>query len=86
MSAAAESHPQHTAEAVEKWAAAAGKRRSRYLLYWSAGLISVGLVIQLTTLYWNHPVAFLIFLGAGASLTGLGMLLFIWALIRALSR
>ena len=86
MSEATQVPSSQSADAIEKWATASTKRRRRSLLYWSAGMIGTGLIVQLITLYWSHPIAFLVFLGAGASLTGLGMILFVWVIVRALGR
>lgn len=39
----------------------------------SGGLILTGLVVELVSLLWSHPVAFIVFLfaGGGCMLTGL---------------
>lgn len=47
-----------------------------------AGLLVVlGLLIELITLHWAHPTAFLFFLLLGGSLMGLGILLYLYSLI-----
>jgi hypothetical protein len=47
----------------------------------SAGLVSVGLAIEVVTLQWAHPTAFLAFLGLGCTLVGTGALLYLWTLV-----
>ena len=47
-----------------------------------AGLLVVaGLLVELITLLWSHPTAFLFFLLLGGSLMGLGILLFLYSLV-----
>ena len=54
----------------------------RRILCWSAGLISLGLAIQIVTLYWKHPIAFLVFLLGGTTLVAIGVTGFLWFLLR----
>ncbi|MBS1809973.1 MAG: hypothetical protein JST84_17565 [Acidobacteria bacterium] len=44
-------------------------------------LVVVGLLVELTTLHWSHPTAFLFFLFLGGSLMGLGILLYLYSII-----
>lgn len=44
-------------------------------------LIFGGLLIEALTLTWNNPIAFLVFLGIGGLLIGLGMLVYLLSLV-----
>lgn len=48
---------------------------------WSGILISIGLVIQLLTLLWIHPLAFMILLLLGCPVVLAGVLLFLYSLV-----
>ena len=48
---------------------------------WSGILIVVGLLLQMLTLLWTHPLAFMCFLMIGCPLVAAGMLLFLYSLI-----
>jgi len=48
---------------------------------WAGVLIAGGLVIQLLTLLWTHPLAFVAFLLLGCPLVVFGILLFLYALV-----
>lgn len=48
---------------------------------WSGMLIVVGLLLQMLTLLWTHPLAFMCFLMIGCPLVAAGMLLFLYSLI-----
>jgi hypothetical protein len=54
----------------------------RRALVRAATLIAMGLAVQLLTLPWARPEAFLIFVGVGCTLVGLGVLQFLWAVLR----
>ena len=43
-------------------------------------LIAAGLAVEATTLLWRHPTAFLAFAGIGATLVGVGVLLYLYSL------
>lgn len=43
----------------------------------AATLIGLGLGVQVATLWWSGPIAFLAFAGLGCVLTGLGVLDFL---------
>jgi hypothetical protein len=47
-------------------------------------LVALGLVIQFFTIFWNHPLAFLLFLGAGVPMTIGGILFYLVSLLTAL--
>lgn len=44
-------------------------------------LVALGLVIEAATLFWAHPTAFLVFIGVGGSLVGVGVLLYLFAIV-----
>jgi hypothetical protein len=48
---------------------------------WSGMLIVLGLFIQILTLLWTHPLAFVAFLLVGCPLVGAGILLFLYSLV-----
>ena len=74
-----------TADALVGWAGATRKQRTRKILYAAGWLISIGLIVEVVTLYWSNPTAFLLFLMVGATLVGIGALLYLWALLRLTS-
>ena len=48
---------------------------------WAGLLICLGLGVQLMTLMWVHPLAFMAFLVVGCPLTGCGVLLYLYSLV-----
>lgn len=48
---------------------------------WSGSLIVIGLLLQMLTLRWTHPLAFMCFLLIGCPLVGGGILLFLYSLV-----
>jgi hypothetical protein len=50
-------------------------------LQFSGILLILGLFIEALCLFWTRPVAFVLFLGVGGLLLGLGMLLYLFSLI-----
>lgn len=44
-------------------------------------LIALGLVTEAITLEWNHPLAFMAFLGLGVLLMAVGMVLYLWTIV-----
>ena len=48
---------------------------------WSGCLILSGLIVQMLTLLWTHPLAFMAFILIGCPLVGVGMLLFLYSLV-----
>ena len=46
-------------------------------------LILIGLFVELITLRWSHPTAFLFFAGLGGSLMAFGVLLYLLTLVSA---
>lgn len=47
----------------------------------SGVLISAGLVVEVATLYWSHPLTFVAFILLGGSLVGAGVLLYLYSLV-----
>jgi fatty-acid desaturase len=50
-------------------------------LRWSGFLIALGLIVQLTTFIWIHPLAFIAFAVISCPLTAAGILLFLYSLV-----
>lgn len=48
---------------------------------WSGLLIVIGLVVQMVTLIWIHPLAFMAFLLIGCPLVAAGILLFLYSIV-----
>jgi hypothetical protein len=44
-------------------------------------LLITGLLAELVTLWWSHPTAFLFFLFVGGGLMGVGIVVYLFALI-----
>jgi len=44
-------------------------------------LIILGLLVEALTLVWNHPLAFIAFIGISGLLMAIGILLYLWALV-----
>ena len=55
----------------------------RRLLQVSSGLIILGLLVEIVSLLWFHPLAFVLFAFVGASLIGLGILVYLASLVFA---
>ena len=49
-------------------------------------LIIAGLVVELVTLRWSHPTAFLVFLSLGGALMALGIAVYLFSLVSADAR
>ena len=48
-------------------------------------LVALGLLTEAATLIWAHPTAFLVFLGVGALLVAVGILVYLAAVLAASS-
>lgn len=48
---------------------------------WAGLFIVAGLLLQLATLPWTHPLAFVFFLVVGCPLVAAGILLFLYSLV-----
>ncbi len=53
----------------------------RRLLQVSSALIILGLLIEIVSLLWFHPLAFVLFAFVAASLIGLGILIYLASLV-----
>ena len=53
------------------------QRRLRF----ASGLVLLGLLIELFSLSWSHPTAFILFLGPGALLMVVGILFYLYSLV-----
>ena len=47
----------------------------------AGSLILAGLLVELITLKWSHPTAFLFFLLLGGSLMAIGMLFYLYSIV-----
>ena len=47
----------------------------------AGSLIVVGLLVEVFSLAWSRPIAFLVFTGIGVPIMGLGMLVFLYSLV-----
>ena len=47
----------------------------------SAGLVVLGLIAEVASLVWFHPLAFVVFVFVAASLVGTGMLVYLFSLV-----
>jgi hypothetical protein len=54
---------------------------NRLLLRISSGLVIVGLLVEIVSLLWFHPLSFVLFAFVAASLIGLGILVFLASLV-----
>lgn len=57
------------------------KTRVERMLQISSVLIIVGLLVEIASLLWFHPLAFVLFVFISASLTGLGILVYLASLV-----
>jgi hypothetical protein len=53
----------------------------RRLLQVSSGLVIGGLVLEIVSLLWFHPLSFVLFAFVAASLIGLGILIYLVSLV-----
>lgn len=44
-------------------------------------LVSLGLIIEVVTMLWSHPTAFLVFLLLGATLVAAGVLFYLFSIV-----
>jgi len=51
------------------------------LLQVSSALVILGLIVEIISLVWIHPLAFVLFAFVGASLIGLGILVYLASLV-----
>jgi len=55
----------------------------RRFLQVSSGLIILGLLLEIVSVLWFHPLAFVLFVFVSATLTGLGIVIFLLSLVLA---
>jgi hypothetical protein len=53
----------------------------RRLLQVSSGLVIVGLLLEIVSLLWFHPLSFVLFAFVAAALIGLGILVYLVSLV-----
>jgi uncharacterized membrane protein len=51
------------------------------LLQYSGVLVILGLLVEVLCLLWTRPMAFVVFLGVGGLFLGLGVLVYLFALV-----
>lgn len=49
----------------------------------AAYLLIAGLMVEVLTLYWSGPISFMLFIGLGGTLVGLGIILYLIAIVAA---
>lgn len=47
----------------------------------SGVLVGAGLVVEVVTLYWAHPLAFVAFIVLGGTLVAAGILLYLYSIV-----
>jgi hypothetical protein len=52
-----------------------------FRIRWSGALIVLGLAVQMLTLFWTHPLAFVCFLLIGCPLVAAGIIAFLYSLV-----
>jgi len=58
----------------------------RQLLKVSSGLIILGLLVEIVSLLWFHPLSFVLFIFVGVFLIGSGILVYLLSLVFGVSR
>ena len=56
------------------------RRSMQWLLQVSSALVIMGLLLEIATLLWSHPLSFVLFVFVAAALIGLGILVFLVSL------
>lgn len=59
-----------------------GATRMHSKLKLAASCIVLGLIVEAATLSWSHPTSFIVFAFAGALLIGLGIVIYLTAIVR----
>jgi hypothetical protein len=47
----------------------------------SALLVMVGIIVEIASLTWRHPTAFIVFVGVGGLFMAAGMTSFLWSIV-----
>ena len=50
-------------------------------LRWAAVLVMIGIVVEIASLTWRHPTAFIVFVGVGGLFMAAGMSSFLWSIV-----
>jgi hypothetical protein len=50
-------------------------------LRWGGSLVLTGLLIQLASFYWNHPLSFIAFALVGSLLSAIGSVVYLFAIV-----
>jgi hypothetical protein len=48
----------------------------------ASGLVTLGLLVELGTLFWPHPLSFIVFATVGGAALGAGLLVYLHVLIK----
>jgi len=51
----------------------------------ASGLVGAGLLVALVSMFWNHPLSFMLFLFAGMPLCAAGALVYLLTIVRSQS-
>jgi hypothetical protein len=47
----------------------------------SSLLVSAGLLVEVLTLFWSHPLTFVAFILLGGTLVGMGIVLYLYSIV-----
>ena len=47
----------------------------------SSILVSAGLLVEVLTLFWSHPLTFVAFIVLGGTLVGMGIVLYLYSIV-----
>ena len=47
----------------------------------SSILVSAGLLVEVMTLFWSHPLTFVAFIVLGGTLVGMGIVLYLYSIV-----
>lgn len=47
----------------------------------AGGLVIAGLLVQAASLFWNHPLSFILFISLGCLLFGMGAVVYLYAIV-----
>jgi hypothetical protein len=47
----------------------------------SSILVSAGLLVEVVTLFWSHPLTFVAFIVLGGTLVGMGIVLYLYSIV-----
>jgi polyferredoxin len=52
----------------------------------AAYLLIAGLLVEAVTFYWSSPLSFMLFIGVGGTLIGLGIIVYLTAIVDPMNR